>query len=55
MQIEVSFTGEKIAPCLSCHSGAGAVVEFYGVVRELEKDQKISGIIYEIYEPMAER
>jgi molybdopterin synthase catalytic subunit len=55
MQIEVSFTGDLIPPQQSHAIGAGAVVEFHGVVRELEKGEKISGIVYEIYEPMAER
>ena len=55
MQIEVSFTGEAIAPPPHPQSGAGAVVEFHGVVRELEKGESISAIVYEIYEPMAER
>lgn len=55
MQIEVSFTHEPIAAVSGSHSGSGAIVEFRGVVRELEKGEKISAITYEIYEPMAER
>ena len=55
MQIEVSFTGEPISPDHGHATGSGAIVEFHGVVREMEKDRKISAIIYEIYEPMAER
>ena len=55
MQIEVSFTGDPIVSQLNHSSDAGAVVEFRGIVREMEKGKKISGIVYEIYEPMAER
>jgi molybdopterin synthase catalytic subunit len=32
----------------------GGVVDFYGVVRELEDDQSIEGIDYEAFVPMAE-
>lgn len=56
MQIEVIFTDQTIAPQQgSARPEVGAVVEFRGVVRGLEKDRKISAIVYEIYEPMAER
>jgi molybdopterin synthase catalytic subunit len=34
--------------------GAGAVVDFWGVVRELEDGRKIEGIDYEAHEAMAE-
>lgn len=56
MQIEVVFT-DKAIPLQEAlaRPGVGAVVEFRGIVREMEKDQKISAIVYEIYEPMAER
>jgi molybdopterin synthase catalytic subunit len=33
----------------------GAVVDFYGVVRELEDDRLIEGIEYKAFESMAER
>ena len=33
----------------------GAVVEFHGIVREIEGDETIAGLSYEAYEPMARR
>ena len=33
----------------------GAVVEFHGIVREIEGGEKIAGLSYEAYEPMARR
>lgn len=33
----------------------GAMVEFYGIVRETEGEAKIAGLSYEAYEPMARR
>lgn len=33
----------------------GAAVDFYGVVRETEGTEKIAGLFYEAYEPMAVR
>ena len=35
-------------------AGAGAIVEFAGVVRELENEREIAGIEYEAHIPMAE-
>ncbi len=56
MQIEVVFTDQTIAAQqVPAKANVGAVVEFRGVVREDEKGRKISAIVYEIYEPMAER
>lgn len=56
MQIEVIFTDKTISPQEgTARTGVGAVVEFRGVVREMEKDRRISAIVYEIYEPMAVR
>jgi molybdopterin synthase catalytic subunit len=36
-------------------TNAGAVITFQGVVRDNEGEQKISGIDYEAFEPMARR
>ena len=55
MDCEVIFTPEPIsAPERTCASREiGAVVEFHGIVRELEGEGKIAGLSYEAYEPMA--
>lgn len=36
-------------------SGAGAVVQFLGVVRPLENDRALRGLRYSSYDPMAQR
>jgi molybdopterin synthase catalytic subunit len=56
MDVKIRFTDRAICcldtvPC----EGAGALVEFRGIVRGVEGGAKILGLIYEIYEPMAER
>jgi molybdopterin synthase catalytic subunit len=57
MQIEIQLTNSPIAG----HSpptplaGAGAWVEFRGVVRGEENGQHIAALEYEAYSPMAER
>ncbi len=33
----------------------GAAVEFYGIVREMERDRQLEGLHYESYESMARR
>ena len=44
----------SLAPPAPIFSGtAGAILEFWGVVRGLEGEGKISGIDYEAHEPMA--
>lgn len=54
MDLEVSFTDRTIgAPELPLAAGAGAMVEFRGVVRGLENDVPISALVYDLYEPMA--
>ena len=55
MIIEIEFTNQPI-PSQSHHAnaGAGAVLEFHGIVREFEQGAKISALVYELYEPMAE-
>ena len=35
--------------------GAGALLEFQGIVRGVERGATIGGLLYEIYQPMAER
>src|SRR2546428_13990035 len=41
------------APAQSGETGAGAIVDFFGVVRELEDGREIEGIDYEANEAMA--
>ena len=55
MKTRIEFTRSPIvppAPELSSRE-IGAIVEFSGVVRELENGEKIPGLFYEAYEPMA--
>ena len=57
MQIEVHLTHAPIAETLSPSpiTGAGAWVEFRGVVRGEEEGQPIAALEYQAYSPMAER
>lgn len=56
MQITVRFTDRAIdVSDVEPRTEAGAVVEFRGVVRGTENGAAIGGLLYEIYEPMAER
>jgi molybdopterin synthase catalytic subunit len=56
MELEVAFTNEVIvAPDLPLAEGAGAMVEFRGVVRGLENGAPISALVYDLYRPMAEK
>ena len=41
-------------PDRDCDTAAGAVVDFFGVVRKLENDREIEGIEYESHVQMAE-
>ena len=55
MKTHIEFTRAPIVPPPP-QSGSreiGAVLEFSGVVRELEDGRKIPGLQYEAYEPMA--
>jgi len=56
MKIEIKFTAEPIVvPPLSLPSREiGAVVEFHGIVREMEGEMPLDGLFYEAYESMAE-
>ena len=56
MQLTILFTDlpirmGNVSPC----DGAGALVEFHGIVRGVEHGATIGGLLYEIYQPMAER
>ena len=42
------------APAQSGETAAGAIVDFFGVVRELEEGREIEGIDYEAHHTMAE-
>lgn len=56
MEITVQFTTSPIErPPAEFSDRAGAVAEFWGVVRAEENDRRIAGLVYEIYEPMADR
>lgn len=56
MHVTIHFTDRMIpvanvSPC----DGAGALIEFQGIVRGVEDGATIGGLLYEIYQPMAER
>jgi molybdopterin synthase catalytic subunit len=56
MQVTILFTDQEIRVTeVAAHAGAGAIVEFRGIVRGVERGAKIGGLLYEIYEPMAKR
>src|SRR5689334_23810548 len=43
------------APDLNFSQAAGAIIDFFGVVRAIEGDRVIEGIEYEAFQAMAER
>ena len=55
MKTHIEFTRSPIVPPASELSSreVGACLEFSGIVRGLENGQKIPGLFYEAYEPMA--
>lgn len=54
MEVEVSFTELPIEESrVPLAGGAGAMVEFRGVVRGLENGAAIAALIYDLYQPMA--
>lgn len=55
MKTCIEFTRSPIVPPAVPSAGReiGAILEFLGVVRELENGRKIPGLRYEAYEPMA--
>ena len=60
MRIDLTITTSEIGEAALCRTrnistNAGAVITFQGVVRDNEGEQKISGIDYEAFEPMARR
>jgi molybdopterin synthase catalytic subunit len=56
MDVRIQFTDQRISDSNPATTdGAGAVVEFLGIVRSIEREAKISGLTYEIYGPMADR
>lgn len=57
MIIAIHFTTDPIVIPRSSlpNREIGAVVEFHGIVREMESAQAIQGLNYEAYEPMARK
>ncbi len=59
MKIEIIFTEEPIERpqkwAVPSAPETGALVEFYGLVRETEGTRKISALAYEAYRSMAEK
>ena len=57
MEISITFTDAPIVvSALTLPSReVGAVVEFYGIVREMEGADALQGLYYEAYEAMADR
>lgn len=55
MKIDIKFTGDVIVvPMLELPSKEiGAVVEFQGLVREMEGEDALEGLFYEAYQEMA--
>ena len=51
---EISVTQEPLAARVTDIPGAGAVVDFWGVVRLLEDSREIDGIDYDAHREMAE-
>ena len=56
MQLTILFTDQAIRIAnISPGERAGALLEFQGIVRGIEDGATIGGLLYEIYQPMAER
>ena len=60
MRVDLTITTAEIdetalARARNISTNVGAVVTFQGIVRDAEGEQKISGIDYEAFEPMARR
>jgi molybdopterin synthase catalytic subunit len=56
MQLTILFTDRTIEVTSGSPSnGAGALLDFHGIVRGIEGGISIGGLLYEIYQPMAER
>ena len=55
-EITVRITTESLAPFShAARDDCGAILDFFGVVRAEENGDRISGLEYEAYRPMAER
>jgi molybdopterin synthase catalytic subunit len=57
MEIDIQFTAEPIVipPGNLPSREIGAVVEFHGIVREMEDERALEGLFYEAYETMARK
>jgi molybdopterin synthase catalytic subunit len=57
MEIEIQFTAKSIVipPGNLTSREIGAVVEFHGIVREMEDERALEGLFYETYETMARK
>jgi molybdopterin synthase catalytic subunit len=55
MEISILFTHEPIVvpPVLLPSREIGACLEFQGIVREIEGERALAGLLYEAHEPMA--
>jgi molybdopterin synthase catalytic subunit len=51
---EISVTEAALPARMSDNAGAGAVIDFWGVVRPIEDSHEIEGIDYEAHREMAE-
>lgn len=56
-QVRIEIVGGPLSKCTQHWSpeGAGAVVEFSGVVRPKEAERTVAGLDYEAYRPMADQ
>lgn len=52
-EIEFTTAAIEIPPLEAAEKEVGAVVEFRGMVRELEQGRALAGLYYEAHEPMA--
>jgi len=56
MSVQVTILDGPLPAATPLHvQGAGAVIDFAGIVRPDENDRPITGLTYETYDPMAER
>ena len=55
MTVDIVIQAEAITLTPTTPTGAGAVVRFEGRVREEEGGRKIKALVYEAYQPMAEK
>jgi len=55
MKTEITISESPLPLSAERAGGCGAVATFEGIVREMEGEEKITGLTYEAYQPMAER